>query len=56
MHSVFLGLGGLVLVAVLFGFFRSLWRPPGRGGDGGEGTIAGASPDPGGHDGHGDAH
>ncbi len=36
-------IGVLVVVAALVGFFRSLWRPPGRRGDGGEGPIAGES-------------
>jgi hypothetical protein len=35
-------IGTLVLVAALFGFVRSLWRPPGKsGGNGGHGTTPG---------------
>jgi hypothetical protein len=44
-------IGTLIVVAALFGFVRSLWRPPGRGGDGGEGALEGQTVDGGGHGG-----
>ena len=38
--------GVLVILGALIGFFRSLWRPPGRtGGNRGHGELAGESVD-----------
>jgi len=37
MHTAFMIIGALVVVGALIGFFRSLWRPPGRRGN--EGAI-----------------
>lgn len=53
METVGAIIGTLVVVVALVGFVRSLWRPPGRGGDGGEGTPSGQSGDGGGHSGGG---
>jgi hypothetical protein len=44
-------IGILIVVVALAGFVRSLWRPPGRAGDGGEGALSGQSGDGGGHGG-----
>jgi hypothetical protein len=48
--------GALVILGALIGFVRSIWRPPGRGSDRGEGTIEGVGDmghGGGGHDGGG---